>query len=60
MPERCPVCLRPYDATTVERPCSVPLGQRCFELGFERLRKRVELLEADPVIASRILELPNA
>lgn len=37
--ERCPICKRPVigQEPNGERPCQVQGGQRCYELGFERV-----------------------
>ncbi len=41
---RCPICARPVlgQEAKDERPCSVPGGQRCYELGFERVSLLLE------------------
>lgn len=62
---RCPICMRKVHGEPIEgdeRPCVIPAGVRCFELGFERLRHRLEQLESDPVVRGRIavMELANA
>lgn len=62
MADRCPVCHRPRLGSSVgdERPCHVPLGPRCYEVGYDRLKARLAKLEADPVIKGRVAVIDMA
>ncbi len=65
MAETCPICLRPKRGEPLqddERPCYQQGGQRCYELGYERLAAKLERLESDPVIRGRVdvMELAGA
>ena len=45
--KRCPICHRPVlgeACSPGERPCSVPEGERCYRLGFERRGRELSAL----------------
>jgi hypothetical protein len=56
MSDRCAVCGRPRlgSPPSAERPCHVPLGPRCYEVAYDRLKARLGKLATDPVIKGRI------
>jgi len=49
MAERCSVCERPRlgHGSESERPCHVPLGPRCYEVAYDRLKARLRAVATE-------------